>query len=352
MFVQNQQWIWTIFDTFWASFLAPCLHAMTYFTTIVSDIYDSEFVTLIATVVETCLNTAANAAATTINGIFWVVSSWASYFDWVPMIKHAFATIGDWLQASAKTLVNNNYLFEKVSGIDSGVSEKYFSFVWKPLPAVIMAVTTILGYGWYICTDYIDELSLNESSSHIVAVIKDNLVSVVVPKTGMPWGFMALVFSVWISIYIYRNSIDFTNTAPKRSLHEHWTTWIKQKSFAHWHWVEVPELGWRRIILPIAHQGVWDGFRYWISRVILVWYAIGRASKRLFMSRAGFGLLTLGIASSIYLLRKFDQFRIVAFQILAIAPASLLFSAVSPCSSHGIWKYSNSCRCLPFLSLS
>ncbi|KAG4412621.1 hypothetical protein IFR04_014251 [Cadophora malorum] len=164
----NQQWIWTIFDTFWESVFGPCLHAMAYFTASVSRLYDSEFVTWIAAVLNACLR----IASITVDWAFWVISSWASYFDWVPTIKHAFATIGDWLQASARTLVNKNYLPEKISGIDSGVAESYFSFIWKHSAAFITLVVAILGNSWNKCTDYLDEMSLNESFSHILAVIE------------------------------------------------------------------------------------------------------------------------------------------------------------------------------------
>ena len=325
MFMQNQQWIWTIFDTFWESVFGPCLHAMAYFTASVSRLYDSEFVTWIASVLNACLRIASIA----VDWAFWVISSWASYFDWVPTIKHAFATIGDWLQASARTLVNKNYLPEKISGIDSGVAESYFSFIWKHSAAFITLAVAILGNSWNKCTDYLDEMSSNESFSHILAVIKNNISLVLVPNTGMPWGLIALVSSIWTIIYMYRNFINTTSSAIKMPRGEYWKTWISQMPFTEWHWVEVPELVWQRIILPITHQGIWDGFRYWISRAILVWKAIGRGLEQLLGSRAGIGLLAVGIASSNYLLVKVDQSRNVVVQVLAIAPASLISSAVS-----------------------
>ncbi|PVH71077.1 hypothetical protein DL98DRAFT_577578 [Cadophora sp. DSE1049] len=355
----NRRWVWMIFDTFWASFLGPCIYAVTYFATTASQMYNSEFAALIAAMFRVSLITIRNTILKNANFVCWLVSSWASYFDFVPPIKHAFATVGDWLQDSATTLANSKYWSGQFSEISSGVAESYLSFLWRYPVAFITAMVVILGDLLNRCTDYLVEITSNEKFLHAVSVIRNNLLPVLVPKTGMPWGFIALVFSIWINVYMHRNFIY--SATPNRSRREYWTKGIAQIPFAplnvlcfgsgpppgadelfrqslddnngtpaymEWYWDEVPELALQKVILPIAYRGVWDGFRYWVYNLVRVLEAVARGSKRLSMTTAGSAMLVVSGASYIYLLVAFPLFRYAAFRVSWNAPNFLLVTVV------------------------
>ncbi|KAK0120321.1 hypothetical protein ONS95_011727 [Cadophora gregata] len=356
--VLNQSWIWMIFDVFWTLFLGPCIYAITFFTTTASQIYNSEGITLITAILNACLHAARDAANTVMVWASWLISSWAGFYDFVPLIKQAFATIGDWLKNSTSSLANNKLWSEQVSKLGSRFGEDCLSLRGHPA-ALCTAVVGGIGDLLNRCTSYLVRVTSNDALFHGLSAIRYYVSLVLVPRTGMPWRFLALIFTVWINVYMHRTFID--TASPRGSRREYW-----QKCFPHipfallnilcfgsepapgldqryrqpisdgnptpafmeWYWDEVPELVMQRVILPIAYRGVWDGFRYWAYHFVIAWVAVARGLKKLSTTVAGSAILMVGFASCVHLHDQVPQFRYVIVGVLDAISEFLFFMAV------------------------
>ncbi|KAG4433641.1 hypothetical protein IFR05_010887 [Cadophora sp. M221] len=271
----NRRWVWIIFDAFWVSFAGLCVYTVTYFIMAMSKIYNSNLMASIASEI-TCpfaaLGKLLLAGATLVPR---VIAGYASYFDWVPFIKDIFSNIGDWLNDMAIWI--NVYMHRKynIPRIRALAAPSHWT---SDLSYTPFALLNVLCFG-----------------------------SEPVSEPGP-----AEVFPVPPGVHSSTRPV-FEELIP---------------TLPEWHWDEVPNLALRKVILPIAYDGVWDGFLFSVHKLRLGYDFIHAAFLKVWRRTFGkVGLLASGAAIA-YLTYDLREVRDLIKQIVRHGGAGLLITGL------------------------